>query len=401
MGTESTSGPPSVNSKFAELFPRTSAELLRGLSEGVFPGFAVGIWTADPQSAAFIPQFDFGGVKRTDLPTQSRVDTSTSFDLASLTKNLSTSLLALRLVDARILDLETEVRSVLPTSTSWSGIRVRHLLAHTSGLPAWAPLYDRVRSKFGGTGDRLANGEELLQTSLEQRLVYVRDLVLNTAPDRRPDQVAVYSDLGFIALGLLIEEITGIPLEEAASRWVYEPLSLDSFEYRTVVLPPQATIETEFEKYAATETCAWRGGTLQGQVHDDNTWCIGGVAGHAGVFGRIEDVLGVAQKLATTHAGFLSRSSLNALWSRVRVPNGCERTLGWDTPSPTGSSVGSRFSTHTVGHLGFTGTSLWLDLDAGVAVGLLTNRVHPTRANEAIRLFRPKFHDAVRSDLGY
>lgn len=146
---------------------------------------------------------------------------------------------------------------------------------------------------------------------------------------------------------------------------------------------------------AATEESVWRGGVLQGQVHDDNCWAMGGYGGHAGAFGSVQDVLHFSKMLM---GGFLSRETLNVTWTRVSRPLGCERTLGWDTPS-VGSSAGQCFSKNSVGHLGYTGTSLWIDLDAELAVCLLTNRVHPIRENEKIKTFRPRFHDAIRIDF--
>jgi CubicO group peptidase (beta-lactamase class C family) len=147
---------------------------------------------------------------------------------------------------------------------------------------------------------------------------------------------------------------------------------------------------------AATELSPWHGAILEGQVHDENCWSMGGYSGHAGAFGRIEDVLRFSGQLLN---GFLTPATLRAMWTRVTEPAGCERTLGWDTPSGPESSSGRYFSDATVGHLGFTGTSLWIDPEARLAVGLLSNRVHPTRDNIAIRQFRPLFHNAIRSDF--
>ena len=135
---------------------------------------------------------------------------------------------------------------------------------------------------------------------------------------------------------------------------------------------------------------------LQGQVHDDNCWAMGGYAGHAGVFGCAEDVLRFAARLL---GGFFPKEILGALWTRVALPVGCERTLGWDTPSGLLSSAGKKASARMVGHLGFTGTSLWIDPVEGWAVTLLSNRVHPSRDNQKIRSFRPVFHDTLAEEL--
>jgi CubicO group peptidase (beta-lactamase class C family) len=151
------------------------------------------------------------------------------------------------------------------------------------------------------------------------------------------------------------------------------------------------------ESAVATELDEWRGGMVQGQVHDENCWSMGGYSGHAGAFGRLSDVVEFAAGLMTT--SFLSPKVLREMWTRVLLPPGCERTLGWDTPSANQASCGDRFSAQTVGHLGFTGTSLWMDPQKGIAVILLTNRVHPTRENILIRAFRPRFHNAILDDF--
>jgi CubicO group peptidase (beta-lactamase class C family) len=171
-------------------------------------------------------------------------------------------------------------------------------------------------------------------------------------------------------------------------------MGLPGAEFRRVT---RGVEESRIEEAAATENCPWRGGVLQGQVHDDNCWAMGGYAGHAGAFGAVRDVPQFSAELSTR---FLSRETLQAAWTRVSEPPGCERTLGWDTPSGQDPAASSLFSPRSVGHLGFTGTSLWIDPDAGLAAALLSNRVHPSRENAGIKPFRARFHRALREDLG-
>lgn len=186
-----------------------------------------------------------------------------------------------------------------------------------------------------------------------------------------------------------------MPLDRAITEWVLKPFEMNSAFYRRVGRKAGELDSGRLEAAAATEDCPWRGGVLQGQVHDDNTWAMGGYAGHAGLFGSIRDVLQFARVLPR----MISSRTLGEAWTRVSEPTGCPRTLGWDTPTGPDSSAGRYFGLGTVGHLGFTGTSLWIDPAAGLAVGLLTNRVHPSRDNIAIRALRPKFHDALHEDL--
>jgi len=221
----------------------------------------------------------------------------------------------------------------------------------------------------------------------------MRDLVFAVRPEQQPGMRVLYSDISFLLLGFLLENLLGLSLDHAIERWVWHPMGITGASFRRVSQSPQLEIDP---LVAATEQCPWRGAILQGQVHDDNCWAMGGFAGHAGAFARVQDVLQFARGLGL---GFLSPQVLSAFWKRVTLPVGCERTLGWDTPSLGKSSAGTLFSQASVGHLGFTGTSLWIDPQAEVAVCLLTNRVHPSRDSLLIREFRPQFHDAVRLDL--
>lgn len=308
----------------------------------------------------------------------------TVFDLASVTKVFATATLAAVLVERGWIRWDQPIRSIFPEHPS-RGITLAHLLSHTSGLPWWAPYWERIRARF--------EPSPLYEVPFAERQAEMRRLVLATAPEHAPGERAVYSDVSFLLLGFALEEIVGMPLDRAVRELVWEPMGVEGAFYRRVTRSP----ETDRQGFvAATEDSAWRGGVLQGQVHDDNCWSMGGVAAHAGAFAAVRDVLHFAQRLL---GGFLSPRILRAAWSRVPSPPGCERTLGWDTPSGDNPSASRLSSPGTVGHLGFTGTSLWIDPKAGLAVTLLTNRVHPTRDNVRIRDFRPRFHEALRWDI--
>ncbi len=335
----------------------------------------VGLWSASQPERAVLAQA--GRTRR--VPSEGRAITpETIFDLASLTKVLATWGLAATLIDRGWLKFETPLEALIP-NPSYRGVTIEHLLSHTAGLVWWIPLWERLR-----------------EVPVAERRALARKLVLDIAPEHRPGERAVYSDVSFWILGYALEEAAGMPFGEAVETLVWDRLGLDGLHFRPVDRPVASARD---ERVAATEDSAWRGGVLQGQVHDDNCWAMGGVAPHAGAFGTVTDVLGFARAL---FEGGFSRETLARSWARVAPPvgpAGCERTPGWDTPSGSNPSSGSRFSKRAVGHLGFTGTSLWIDPDARLAVTLLSNRVHPTRENQLIREFRPKLHDVIRSEF--
>ncbi|MGZ3688485.1 MAG: serine hydrolase domain-containing protein, partial [Bdellovibrionota bacterium] len=250
---------------------------------------------------------------------------------------------------------------------------------------AWQPFWEKLRERFV---PRFVH-----EVAIEERQRVMRELIFAVKPEAKPGEKAVYSDISFLLLGFALEEITKLPLDHAVTEMVLKPMGLATAYYRRVNQSATSGVD---ERVAATEQCPWRGAVIQGQVHDDNCWAMGGYAGHAGVFGAAADVLTFARRL---YGGFLTRETLARCWTRVDRPPGCERTLGWDTPSPQGSMVGPDFSPNSVGHWGFAGTSLWIDRDAELAVTILTNRVHPSRENNLIRGFRPTLHSALRREL--
>lgn len=277
------------------------------------------------------------------------------FDLASLTKALVTTPLTADLV-AEGADVDEPVAATLPGAPP--GVTVRHLLTHTSGLPAWRPLYADATDR-----------DDLLQRAW------------TAAPEAPRGVRHVYSDLGFLTLGAWIEHQRGDYLDRLFLRRLTRPLGLDS---RLTWGHPDA---------AATERCPVRGHVVQGEVHDLNAWKMGGVAPHAGLFGDADAVASLAAFLVF---GDDPRCAiLRRWWSEPAL--GSHRG-GWDTPTP-GGSTGDALPAGTVGHLGYTGTSLWVSPDRDTTIVLLTNRVHPTDDLTAIRRLRPAFHRAVAADL--
>lgn len=298
--------------------------------------------------------------------------TRTVFDLASLTKVVATTSLVMRLAAIGRLDLEAPIHTLLRGwrgDTGRSAIRVRHLLDHSSGLPAHARLWEQAR----GRGDYEAA---------------LRSLPLEALPGTR----SAYSDVGFMLLGFILEDAAGRTLDTQMDALTGE-LGLGDIRYLPPVSWTARTAPTEFD--------SWRNRVLIGEVHDENAAALGGVAAQAGLFGTADAVGRFARAVLRAISGddAAARAALPGFpvyAQRTGVP-GSSRALGWDTMLPT-SSCGTRLSQRAIGHTGFTGTSLWIDPEQDLYVVLLTNRVHPTRSNDAIRAVRPRVHDAVVAD---
>jgi CubicO group peptidase (beta-lactamase class C family) len=376
-----------------ENYPHAREALAAGLRENVFPGFVAGIWRA---SDADRFEVSWGGVRRLRLKGLDRLpmERDTVFDLASVSKVFATASLATSLVERGWIRWDTEVRAILPEFRH-DGITLRMLAAHTSGLPAWFPFFSKISAAFGG--------DELGSIAVEDRQAVMRTFCFEVDLDRAPGTKAVYSDIGFLLLGFCLEEVLGMSLDRAVPRFLWRPMGLIESARRRGERGPyyfrttEAAFRIRDEQVAATEDCPWRKTILQGQVHDDNCWAMGGYGGHAGVFGTATDLLSFGKNLLS---GYFSRETLREAWTRVNPPEECDRTPGWDTPSGDAPAFGKLFSASSVGHLGFTGTSLWIDPENRCVVVLLTNRVHPSRENPLIRAFRGRYHDALARDLG-
>jgi len=315
-----------------------------------------------------------------NLFTQTPMSKETVLDLASLTKPLATTLAVIKLIQDQQLDLEHELGFLLPQfrNSGKSKVKLKHLLYHNSGLPDYRPYY-----------------LDLMRLPQADRAEALRDLLVKEPLVHGIGETTVYSDIGFMILAWVIETVSGQRLDRFVGEQVYAPLGLDKLFF--VDLNSTAPL-TEF---AATERCPWRGFLLQGQVHDDNAYALGGIAGHAGLFGTAADVHSLLTELLTAyrHPDAVNHFPHALVRAFFNPSSHSERALGFDTPSRTESSCGAYFSTNSVGHLGFTGTSFWLDLDRSIIVVLLTNRVHPSRENTAIKAFRPQLHDAVMQSL--
>ena len=320
------------------------------------------------------------------VPERRAMRRGTLFDIASLTKVIATTQLMLSAHWEGLLDLSDPLRRFYPDAPAHvSGVTLRQLLAHCGGFAAWLPVYER----FGSGGPPHQRRRQAAAWILRQPLAY------------RPGHATAYSDLGFMILGDVLETCYAQPLDALFVQRVARPLQLDGIAY--LPLESRCGESGGSVDIAATEHCEWRGRVLSGEVHDANAWAMGGVAAHAGLFATAAGVWRFAHAMLEAAAGrleWLPPPLLCESWQRQTRPAGTTRALGWDTPTPGRSSCGSFFSGRTIGHLGFTGCSLWIDLERQVSVVLCTNRVHPSRQSDGIAGLRPKVHDLVMHALG-
>jgi CubicO group peptidase (beta-lactamase class C family) len=314
----------------------------------------------------------------------------TIFDLASLTKVMATTTAMMLLADRGALSVDDPVAKHLPSfaERDKGEVTLRHLLTHSAGLKPWRgfheTLLERERKK-GETWIGTAEGRE-----------WIIDSICRSALVHDPGTAAVYGDLDFIALGAVVEAVSGQGLDEFCAANIFEPLGMkDTF---FVPLGGEGAAPELKRRIAATENCPWRERILWGEVHDPNASTMGGVAGHAGLFGTADDLLRFGQALLDVWHGrseLLPAAQLREFAKRQDLPAGSDWALGWDTPTEGGSSSGTHFSRTSIGHLGFTGTSLWIDLEAEAIVVMLTNRVHLVAKKSKFTL-RAEIHDLVR-----
>ena len=311
------------------------------------------------------------------------VNTTTLFDLASLTKSIATATMAMILYERGLLELDAPVVGIVPEFLAVpreAGPR-RHevtfhmLLAHSSGLPAYEKLFLKANSR-----------DELLQAAFATPL--------NADPATHVE----YSDIGFIILGTALERIAEEPPGTFCQREIFGPLGMAHTTFNPPVevrkrIPPTAD-ERSSRPGALSSHSTFRNRIIQGEVQDENAFVLGGVAGHAGLFATAEDVARFAHTMLQADNPILRQETIALFTQRESDPPGTTRTLGWDTPSSPSQS-GKYFGPRSYGHLGYTGTSLWIDPNRQLSITLLTNRTWPDCSNQAIKQVRPKFHDAV------
>lgn len=369
----------SINDKLSIIFTRA-------IKEEVFPGAVVGISSGPPKQRT-TTILSYGTTTYPDYSNNKKIypvsmNDAVCFDLASLTKPLATLLAILSLIKRKTIDLNDKLPDLLGDPDLPAPLRkcrLAHLLRHSSGLPAHKTYFT-----------------ELNKLPQEERIPTIRRWILAEQLAYQPGEKTIYSDLGYIILSWIIEVHSGQALDKFVQQNIYTPLDLTDHLFFNPGNQPRSQL------YAPTENCPWRGKILVGQVHDDNCYALGGVSGHAGLFGDIKGVLKIGTHLLdcwharTTHPNYNTRDikkmTINHAWDS-------SWRMGFDTPSPSGSSSGHFLSSQSFGHLGFTGTSLWVDPTIDLVIVLLSNRVYPDRNNNRIKKFRTKFHDSVVSTL--
>ncbi len=368
---------------------RALSRLLQaGVSGSAFPGATASVaWREEGRW-----HFSTTGAGKLGLgpwATLGRVGPNTIYDLASLTKPFVATA-AMRLVELGKLKLEDKLSDLCPDIKGEPGeiASLEELLSHRSELDAWGGLYLDVPHERG--------------TSAARRWI------LNAAA-RRPrteqagepagNRVALYSDLGYMLAGEMIARSCNASLATVVDEQVLQPLGLRAQIGFAGAMPGDRR-GALVSSCAPTERCDWRGTLVRGQVHDENCAALGGVSGHAGLFGDAESVTQFGTAILDVlgeRSAYLDRATLVEC---LRVRPGGGYRMGWDGRNGQGSAAGRMMSPQTFGHLGFTGTSLWCDPEAEVVITLLSNRVHPSRANAKIKGFRPAFHDGVMAALG-
>ena len=358
-----------------ERFSAAYRVLEQAIEGHAFPGCAFGVLAGEAVLTDALGRFTY----EEEAPA---VRTDTIFDIASLTKVVSTTAVAMLLYQSGTLDVDTPLGELLPgfvvgreSTARARKVTIRHLLAHSSGLPAYVEFFRTVTTPA-----------ELFRSCLE--------LPIETLPGDR----AEYSDPGFILLGKALEVLLRTDLAVSAQKMIFDPLGLGSTRFSPAPHERHLIPPTEIDEN-------FRRRRIQGEVQDENAFILNGAAGHAGLFSNVPDLLRFSREILASARTDSARSAKTLFTSDTvecfamrQGPEGSSRALGWDTPSPESSS-GHHFSEHSIGHLGYSGCSLWIDLNAEIAVVLLTNRTWPDRQNQLIKEIRPAFHDAVREGL--
>lgn len=370
---------------------RVERAFIEAVEKGVFPGATVAVRAGDD----LLFEGAFGC--RSLIPERTPLKLETVFDLSSLTKPLATTIAVMMLARDGKFRLDDRVTRFFHNFGVHGKTHVtfRQALAHCTGLAAWRPYYQQIANieKNGKVNFMASRGAK----------EYVYEQIHREKPEAPPGTKAIYSDLNFMLLGEVVEQINGGSLNRYCRDKIFRPLGLRSTDFIDISLVKTRRLEPVAEMFAPTEVCPMRKRLLVGEVHDDNAYAMGGVAGHAGLFAPVREVDRIAHELIACYHGrseFVPPKMLREFWQRNGTVKDSTWALGWDTPSREASSAGHHFSPAAAGHLGFTGTSIWIEPEKEIAITILSNRVHPRRENQAIREFRPLIHDLIMETIG-
>lgn len=351
------------------LFTEAIGILQKSIQDSIFPGAQVAI----THRGKLLMSRGIG--RQTYAADAPAIDTESIYDLASVTKVAATTVTAMKLFEKDIIRLDVPVKSYIPEFSGGlkDSVTVRNLFTHSSGIFAWTDLWNKAADREGA-----------LKYIWEQPLVYP------------PGDSTIYSDPGIITIGKIIEIASGQPIDKLAEKLIYRPLGLKN----TMFKPDKSLLP----RVVPTEVGGGMDrGLIHGETHDENTHFFGDVSTHAGLFSTAEDLAALAQMLINggiyNHRRILSPETIRDWTTPQDIPSGSDRAIGWDTPIDSLSSAGDYFSTGSFGHLGYTGTSMWIDPQREIAVILLTNRVHPTRERGGMKAVRRAFYNSVMQSL--
>lgn len=358
-------------------FPYVTRILQKTLENGSTPGIALLV----DQNGECVYREAFGYAQI--YPERRDLSIEMVFDIASLTKVVATTTAMMLLLRDKKLALDDPVKKYIPDFPH-AQISFMHLLTHSAGFPDWLPLFEEVQQEADRRGEDFVGSPEAKQ--------FLLDKVCHTDLAYSPGQYSKYSDLGFMLLGSAIETITGTTLDRYCEEMIFRPLKMSTTFFQKI---GDALRKKE---YVATERCEWRRKEICGEVHDENAYAMGGVAGHAGLFSTLDDIhrfMTMLHHCYTGNDGMIPKSTIRKFFSRQNLIEGSTWALGWDTPSKPNSTGGTLLSEKSVGHTGFTGTSIWFDLKRNLLILLFSNRIHPSRLNQTFLKMRPKIHDTV------
>jgi len=350
--------------------------LEEGAREGVYPGAVLLI--AEKGQIFFLKEVG----NLSTIPSILPMKKDTIFDLASLTKPLATTIAIMRLVNDGRISLDKTLSDIIKTGSlgDKNALPLRFILNHCSGFKDWMPFYS-----------------DLVRYRSDTRKKVLREKIIEQPLQYPMGTDCLYSDLGFMILEWVVEAASGQTLRDFVHSNFYIPLGLK----RTYL--SKGDLPFNREEYAATEDCPWRNRIIQGEVHDENAYAAGGYSGHAGLFGTAEEIFIIVNMLREHYLGkrrdYFSPDIIRQFFIRQEIVKGSTWALGWDTPAVENSSAGEYISPNSVGHLGFSGTSLWMDLERDIFIVFLSNRIHPTRNNLKIRSFRPILHNLIFKEM--
>lgn len=343
-----------------------------GIEDNTFPGAV--LLCAKDKDVLYHRAFGLADIYQNRL-----MNTQCIFDLASLTKPFATAISIAKMIEKGRLELKQPVSEFLYEfkGTDKSGLTIDMCLRHTTGLPPFKEYYHKLITYRNDRKNRLFE-------------MILKEPLLND-----PGTVQDYSDIGFMILGRVVEYLTRMPINQYVLKHIYAPLGINHLFY--IPIKDKDKMMSEYgDLIVSTQKCPWRKKLMIGETDDDNTWAVGGVDGHAGLFGNTSSLFVICYELLKALKNQTNRLIDPQIFKQMVVhKNNHDMVAGFDTPAKVNSSAGKYFSSSSIGHLGFTGTSFWIDPVTGLIVILLTNRVHPSRANERIKKFRPELHDLI------